>query len=84
MIAAAQTRTQESSRNMEQQEPPEFILDVFADPRSVREVVKGSFSWSETRSPFFALPLLPYTTLQLPATPRGPQTDVHIPPGAQL
>ncbi|KAM5351533.1 hypothetical protein ACJ41O_004256 [Fusarium nematophilum] len=28
-------------RTMEQQEPPEFILDVFADPRSVRDVVKG-------------------------------------------
>jgi len=26
---------------MEQQSPPEFILDVFADPRSVRDVVKG-------------------------------------------
>ncbi|KAH7329199.1 autophagy-related protein [Stachybotrys elegans] len=26
---------------MEQKEPPEFILDVFADPRSLREVVKG-------------------------------------------
>ncbi|CAM1505564.1 Fc.00g112010.m01.CDS01 [Cosmosporella sp. VM-42] len=26
---------------MDQQEPPEFILDVFADPRSVRDVVKG-------------------------------------------
>jgi hypothetical protein len=29
---------------MDQQEPPEFILDVFADPRSVREVVKGKFA----------------------------------------
>lgn len=27
---------------MEQQEPTEFILDVFADPRSVRDVVKGN------------------------------------------
>jgi hypothetical protein len=26
---------------MDSQEPPEFILDVFADPRSVRDVVKG-------------------------------------------
>ncbi|KAH0494231.1 hypothetical protein TgHK011_000859 [Trichoderma gracile] len=26
---------------MDQQKPPEFILDVFSDPRSVREVVKG-------------------------------------------
>ncbi|KAK7414530.1 hypothetical protein QQX98_006641 [Neonectria punicea] len=26
---------------MDQQDPPEFILDVFADPRSVRDVVKG-------------------------------------------
>ncbi|KAM6526789.1 hypothetical protein FSOLCH5_002874 [Fusarium solani] len=26
---------------MEQQEPPEFLLDVFADPRSVHDVVKG-------------------------------------------
>ncbi|KAM0222584.1 hypothetical protein ACHAQD_004184 [Fusarium lateritium] len=26
---------------MDQQEPPEFILDVFADPRSVHDVVKG-------------------------------------------
>ncbi|KAF4124128.1 autophagy-related protein 101 [Geosmithia morbida] len=26
---------------LEQQEPTEFILDVFADPRSVRDVVKG-------------------------------------------
>ncbi|KAM0346849.1 hypothetical protein ACHAPU_005189 [Fusarium lateritium] len=25
---------------MDQQEPPEFILDVFADPRSVHDVVK--------------------------------------------
>lgn len=26
-----------------QQDPPEFILDVFSDPRSVRDVVKGEF-----------------------------------------
>ncbi|KOS19113.1 Autophagy-related protein 101 [Escovopsis weberi] len=26
---------------MDQQKPPEFILDVFTDPRSVREVIKG-------------------------------------------
>ncbi|KAL6832648.1 DUF1649 domain-containing protein [Trichoderma camerunense] len=26
---------------MDQQKPPEFILDVFTDPRSVRDVVKG-------------------------------------------
>lgn len=25
----------------QQQDPPEFILDVFSDPRSVRDVVKG-------------------------------------------
>ncbi|KAH6897010.1 hypothetical protein B0T10DRAFT_475740 [Thelonectria olida] len=41
MIVAAQTRLQDASRNMDQQDPPEFILDVFADPRSVRDVVKG-------------------------------------------
>lgn len=28
---------------MEKQEPTEFILDVFSDPRSVRDVVKGTF-----------------------------------------
>jgi hypothetical protein len=28
---------------MERQEPTEFILDVFADPRSVRDLVKGKF-----------------------------------------
>nr|WNZ75538.1 hypothetical protein [Trichoderma harzianum] len=27
---------------MDQQKPPEFILDVFTDPRSVRDVVKAS------------------------------------------
>ncbi|PFH54910.1 hypothetical protein XA68_12037 [Ophiocordyceps unilateralis] len=26
---------------MDRQDPPEFILDVFSDPRSVRDVVKG-------------------------------------------
>ncbi|KAH7170519.1 hypothetical protein EDB81DRAFT_775819 [Dactylonectria macrodidyma] len=41
MIVAAQTRLHDKSRAMDQQEPPEFILDVFADPRSVRDVVKG-------------------------------------------
>ncbi|KAF5632350.1 DUF1649 domain protein [Fusarium sp. NRRL 52700] len=40
----AHNRLYNSTDNMDQQEPPEFILDVFADPRSVREVVKGKFS----------------------------------------
>ena len=34
-------RIQDKKPAMDQQEPPEFILDVFADPRSVRDVVKG-------------------------------------------
>ncbi|EXL86055.1 hypothetical protein FOPG_02274 [Fusarium oxysporum f. sp. conglutinans race 2 54008] len=37
----AHNRLYNSTDNMDQQEPPEFILDVFADPRSVHEVVKG-------------------------------------------
>ncbi|KAH7023474.1 hypothetical protein EDB80DRAFT_697641 [Ilyonectria destructans] len=41
MILAAQNRLHDTARAMDQQEPPEFILDVFADPRSVRDVVKG-------------------------------------------
>ncbi|KAF7533554.1 hypothetical protein G7Z17_g13495 [Cylindrodendrum hubeiense] len=41
MIVAAQTRLHDTARAMDQQDPPEFILDVFADPRSVRDVVKG-------------------------------------------
>ncbi|KAM5376565.1 hypothetical protein ACJA88_006888 [Fusarium oxysporum] len=40
----AHNRLYNSTDNMDQQEPPEFILDVFADPRSVREVVKGKFA----------------------------------------
>jgi hypothetical protein len=40
----AHNRLYNSTDNMDQQEPPEFILDVFADPRSVREVVKGKFT----------------------------------------
>ncbi|KAF4984604.1 hypothetical protein FZEAL_241 [Fusarium zealandicum] len=38
----AHNRLHETTRAMDQQEPPEFLLDVFADPRSVREVVKES------------------------------------------
>lgn len=34
-------RIHDKKPTMDQQEPPEFILDVFADPRSVRDVVKG-------------------------------------------
>lgn len=41
MILAAQNRLHDTARAMDQQDPPEFILDVFADPRSVRDVVKG-------------------------------------------
>lgn len=40
----AHNRLHDSTSNMDQQEPPEFILDVFADPRSVHDVVKGKFS----------------------------------------
>jgi hypothetical protein len=40
----AHNRLHDSTTNMDQQEPPEFILDVFADPRSVHDVVKGKLS----------------------------------------
>lgn len=31
--------------NMEQRGPAEFILEAFADPGTVKEVVKGEFPW---------------------------------------
>ncbi|UPK90184.1 hypothetical protein LCI18_001119 [Fusarium solani-melongenae] len=41
-MIVAQSRVQDTAtRTMEQQEPPEFLLDIFADPRSVHDVVKG-------------------------------------------
>ncbi|RSM09617.1 hypothetical protein CDV31_007630 [Fusarium ambrosium] len=42
-MIVAQTRVQDTTTRttMEQQEPPEFLLDLFADPRSVHDVVKG-------------------------------------------
>lgn len=44
-MLVAHNQVHDTSSNMDSQEPPEFILDVFADPRSVRDVVKGwSFS----------------------------------------
>jgi hypothetical protein len=29
---------------MEQRRPPEYIIEVFADPSSVRDVVRGNFA----------------------------------------
>ncbi|KAH7188817.1 uncharacterized protein B0J16DRAFT_338108 [Fusarium flagelliforme] len=40
-MLVAHNQVHDTSSNMDSQEPPEFILDVFADPRSVRDVVKG-------------------------------------------
>jgi hypothetical protein len=42
-MLVAHNQVHDSPNNMDQQEPPEFILDVFTDPRSVRDVVKGWF-----------------------------------------
>ncbi|KAJ4141080.1 hypothetical protein NW768_000287 [Fusarium equiseti] len=39
-MLVAHNQVHDTSSNMDSQEPPEFILDVFADPRSVRDVVK--------------------------------------------
>lgn len=47
---------------MEHQEPTEFILDVFTDPRSVRDVVKGKRASHAPRHPTSALS----STLQHP------------------
>ncbi|KAF4437783.1 hypothetical protein F53441_12963 [Fusarium austroafricanum] len=57
--ARARSRLHNSTDNMDQQqEPPEFILDVFADPRSVRDVVKGKF--------VLLIVILPWTNTPLP------------------
>jgi hypothetical protein len=40
-MLVAHNKAHDTPNNMDQQEPPEFILDVFTDPRSVRDVVKG-------------------------------------------
>jgi hypothetical protein len=32
---------------MEQRRPPEYIIEVFADPSSVKDVVRGIFPWCE-------------------------------------
>lgn len=37
---------------MDPRKPPEYILEVFADPTSVRDVVKGERSLSETDAKF--------------------------------
>lgn len=39
-------RPRMGSDTMEQRTPPEFMLDAFADPNSVRDVVKGSSTTS--------------------------------------
>jgi hypothetical protein len=45
---------------MEQQEPPEFLLDVFADPRSVHDVVKGELrSLFNVTLPYITHPAIP-------------------------
>ncbi|KAL6403762.1 hypothetical protein AUP68_13133 [Ilyonectria robusta] len=73
MILAAQNRLHDTARAMDQQDPPEFILDVFADPRSVRDVVKGQqrplHSLSSSRYPIPHPPAIPESssTTPLPA-----------------
>ena len=47
---------------MEQQEPTEFILDVFTDPRSVRDVVTGAPSPSPSLSLVAAPSSMPFAT----------------------
>jgi hypothetical protein len=34
---------------MEQRRPPEYIIEVFADPSSVKDVVRGSFTSTPRR-----------------------------------
>jgi len=34
---------------MEQRRPPEYIIEVFADPSSVKDVVRGIFHFREGR-----------------------------------
>merc|ERR1711964_12890 len=38
---ARQTQNQEHTSTMEQRRPPEYIIEVFADPSSVKDVVRG-------------------------------------------
>lgn len=61
-----QPRIHENKPAMNQQEPPEFILDVFADPRSVREVVKGQ------QHPSLHPRFMPLLTLHQPSISQSP------------
>ncbi|KAF5018315.1 hypothetical protein F66182_9714 [Fusarium sp. NRRL 66182] len=40
-MVTAHNQLHDNTQTMEQQEPPEFLLDIFADPRSVHDIVKG-------------------------------------------
>lgn len=62
IMLVAHNQVHDSSSNMDQQEPPEFILDVFTDPRSVRDVVKGWFLSPDGHSTLYEAPRYPLTT----------------------
>ncbi|EKJ75069.1 hypothetical protein FPSE_04781 [Fusarium pseudograminearum CS3096] len=66
-MLVAHNQVHDSPNNMDQQEPPEFILDVFTDPRSVRDVVKGWFLSPDGHTTLYEAPryLTTSTTLCL-------------------
>ncbi len=59
---------------MDQRGAPEFILEAFADPNSVRDVVRGELETPDL------IPLLPPLIL-MPPLRRDPSSIHHPPPG---